>query len=261
MATMTPNFPVSFDLPGTKQVVNIVDTILRSAGYTNLAHHKQNNMSHYMIVGISPEPPNNTKEELFYVKWEKALFHKAGSYIEGLKGTRGACSMNIDAVEKTLQFSNCKILFASGEDRMIYEIDAKTFMDKSYERPQLSTPEVTRCIGVESLKPWDLALKHGASIMREQQQQQQQQTQQLQPQELQGGKGRGGGGETILLLRCSDCQYMRIQTKQDTQAIELKMLRDGHSQTFRHKMEIVKVSRTDPLALKLRDSLQRWEKW
>src|SRR5687768_15416019 len=115
-----PSPPVSFELNSVKQTIHLVETTLRNAGYMNIVKHAANDGAHWMFVCENPQPPHG--EELFYLKWERELFHKVREYVPSLRKTqtRGACSLNLQFVQETLKFNNCTLLFANAQEKMIY---------------------------------------------------------------------------------------------------------------------------------------------
>jgi hypothetical protein len=242
MATTTQTM-INFELNSVKQAVDVVVAILRRAGYKNIARHGLNDGAHWILEGINQRTETG---EIFYIKWEKELFHKAGILIPELRGTRGACTMNVEFAEKAFAL-NCHILFANKEDSMIYDVETTFFMRNSFERPQDISGEVTRCIAVENLKPWQLGLQYGQRLFQQSNQQE-------------GKKEKEEG--MVLLLKCLDCGYARIQTKQDDNGIELtKIIGTCHSNIFTHRMIVEKISRSAPLALKLMEALQWYQRW
>ena len=242
--TMSNSPPVTFELSDVVTAVNTVVTILRRAGYRDVTRKALNRKKHWLVMGISP---NTGMTQRFYVKWEDRLFDKAGKgFVPELVGTKGGLTINVEYAETAYKL-RCMILFAQKVDGMIYEVNGEYFWENSYDYPHMLEDETVRCIGIESVIPWKLGQQHAGAV------QVQQQVSNKKPEEM------------IMLLRCLDCGYAKIQSKQDVNGIELKLLgwgnEAGHSQTFGHRMEITRISRSDPVALKLRDRLQRWEKW
>lgn len=227
---------MKLNLSSQIEAVETVENILRTSSYTNLMKIPLNDNRHYFI---SVKNPINRVYEGFYVKWEKELFHTAAQKWDELRERtiRGACTLNVEAIKKVLELNarqHTTILFCSNEDGLIYEISAIAFNEAATEqaRKQDLTNEWERCIAVDDLKPWRLLP--------------------------------AGMGEMVWIIQCDTCGYKKVQSKQDVNLTELLDCKLGHEMTFGHlghNVTAYQTTKFDSIALKLRDNLNRWERW
>jgi hypothetical protein len=219
------------NLSSQKEAVETVKGILRGAGYTSMEETLLNEGRHCVILCKDPE----REYRAFYIKWENELFHSARIKWEELKNedTRGGCTLNVSAVEGAKMLP-ATILFASNEDGVIYAIEAKDFDEIATKTPRRQdlTGEMERCVLVERLKPWGLL-----------------------PAEI---------AEQVTIIECDTCGYKAVQSRADPYATGLKMSKELHEKTFGHLGHVVTAYQTtkfDPIALRLRENLNRWERW
>lgn len=138
-----------------KEAVRTIILILKRAGYTEVQKYKLADGIHYAVTAYG----GGKESQVYYVKWERQLFHAAGIVVPGLRGTgtRGASSLNEELAEKAREYPYADILFANREEGLIFHINGPDFWDKSVPHTQATTSELTRCIPVERLKKWSLA--------------------------------------------------------------------------------------------------------
>jgi hypothetical protein len=154
--------PRNLGLSNYKQAVRTIIMVLMRAGYLNVEKHRLSDGIHYAVTaqGMEKEP------ELFYIKWERELFHGAKAMVPGLKGTstKGACTLNVDLAERAADYPSAHVLFANKEEDTIFAIPAPEFLTQSVEYTQHTSSEVVRCMAVEKLKRWDLWEKYRSQM-------------------------------------------------------------------------------------------------